>query len=84
MTKGLPPIIKQTVSNEAQKKSDRIKRKLNTDTRNCNDWRFQLHWNKIEIFNPIIKILRKTYSISSGIYILKKMIEHLIGFGIHY
>ena len=84
MTKGLPPIIKQTVSNEAQKKSDRIKRKLNTDTRNCNDWRFQLHWNKIEIFNPIIKILRKNlFNFFRNIYI-EKMIEHLIGFGIHY
>ena len=36
-TKGLPPIRKQTLSNKAQEKNDKIKRKLHTANRNGND-----------------------------------------------
>ena len=59
MTKGLPPIRKQTLSKKAQEKNNKIKRKLHTDNSNWNDWKLQLHCNKLERVNPIGKIVRK-------------------------
>ena len=47
MTKGLPPIIKQTLVKKAQDKSDKIKRKLHTTNSNWNDQNSQLHWNNL-------------------------------------
>ena len=58
MTKGLPPLIKQKLSNKEQYKYYNIKLKLYTDDRNCNDWKFQLYWNKLEWVNPRKKLIQ--------------------------
>ena len=68
MTKGLPPIRKQTLSKKAQNKNDKIKGKLHTANRNWNDWIFQLHWNKLDWVNPISK-----NSIKNPIQLLQKI-----------
>ena len=59
MTKGLPPIIKQTLSKKIKYKNNRIKRKRHTDNRSWNNWKSQLHWNRLEWVNPRIRIVRK-------------------------
>ena len=70
MTKGLPPIRKKILSKKAQEKYDKIKIKLHTANRYWNDWKFQLHWNKLEWVNPIIKIVRKNlFNFFKNIYI---------------
>ena len=60
MTKLLPPIRKQTLSNKAQEKNDRIKGEIQSANRNWSDWKFQLYWNNLEWVNPISRNVRKT------------------------
>ena len=60
MTKGIPLIIKQTLSKKAQDKNDRIKSKLHTADSNLNYWKLQLNWNNLKWVNQRSKILRKT------------------------
>ena len=59
MTKGLPPLRIQNLSKKVLEKDYEIKNKPYTANRNWNYRRFQLHWNKLEWFNPRIKITRK-------------------------
>ena len=49
---NLPPLNKSKLSKKSQEKQDEIKIKLQTANHNWNDWRFQIHWNKIEWINP--------------------------------
>ena len=44
--KGLPPLRRSTLSKKAQDKEDEIK-KLYEANKWCNDWKFQLYWNKL-------------------------------------
>ena len=63
--KGLPPLRRSTLSKKSQDKEDEIK-KLYEANQWWNDWKFQLHWNKLEWVNPRSQIKRnKTYSVSS-------------------
>ena len=59
MSKGLPPLKKKKPSKKSQEKDGKMKWKLHTANMNFNDWKFQLHWNKLEWVNPRSKIKRK-------------------------
>ena len=48
----LPPLNKRKPSKKSQEKEYEIKRHLNMLNQSCNDWEFQIHWNKLEWFNP--------------------------------
>ena len=48
MTKVLPPLRENKLSKKSQEKDDEIKNKQYTDDSNWNDWKLQLHWNKLE------------------------------------
>ena len=82
-TKRLPPIRKQTLSKKVHEKNDKIKWKLHTANRNWNDRKFQLHLNKLEWVNPRYKIIIKTLFNFFKHYILRKIIERIIGLVIH-
>ena len=43
ITKGIPPLRKQKLSKKSQERDDKIQKKLYTDNRSCNDWKYQLH-----------------------------------------
>ena len=59
ITKGLQPLRRLKLSKKAQEKDDEIKKKVYKYYTHYNDWRFQLHWNKLEWFCPKSKIKRK-------------------------
>ena len=65
ITKGLPPLRRLRLN----KKHEIIRmkyKKLYEANIWWNDCKFQLHWNKLEWFNPIIQIkIKKPYSVSS-------------------
>ena len=49
-----------------------MNRKLNEDNQACNDWKFQIHWNKIEWVNLRIHDERKNpFCVSSFKNVLK-------------
>ena len=48
----LPPLKKRILNKKTQKQEDEIKRKLTEANKYWNDWKFQIHWNKIEWVNP--------------------------------
>ena len=47
----LPPLKKRKPSKK-KKKKDEIKRKLTESNQEWCDWKFQIHWNKLEWENP--------------------------------
>ena len=66
ITKGIPTLRRQKISEKSQQKDDEIKNKLYTSNSNWNNWKFQIHWNKLEWVNPRSKIKRKQpYSVYS-------------------
>ena len=78
----LTPLRKQKLSKKPQEKNEKIKRNIQTANRNCNDWKFQIHWTILEWVNPIIKIVReRTYPTSSTKYYIDKddRTSHCIG-----
>ena len=77
--RGLPPLNRTKLSKKAQERQDCIQMKLYEANRCWNDWRFQLHRNKLEWVDPksTPKIV-KPFSVSSKSFILVKMIEQLI------
>ena len=84
ITEGIPKLIKQKLIKKAQEKYAKIKRKLRTDNRNWDGWKFQLHWSKLEWVNPISKIKENNIQLLQRNTILIKMIEQLIGLAIYY
>ena len=46
--RGLPPLKRTKLSKKAQEMQDEIQKKLYESNRWWNDWKFQLHWNKLE------------------------------------
>ena len=46
--KGLPPLKISKLSKKEQEKQDEIQKKLYEANKWWNDWKFQLHWNKLE------------------------------------
>ena len=85
LTKVIPLLIKMKLSEKAQEKDDEIKWKLHTANRNWNDWKLQLHWNKLEWVKSRSKIKRKkSIQLIQSIYILINTVERIIGLAIHY
>ena len=80
--RGLPPLKRTNIIKKAQKRHDVIQKKLYEANRWWNDWKFQLHWNKLEWVDPISTPKRvKPYSVSSKkIYISKNdRTDHFVG-----
>ena len=48
----IQPLKKIRLRKKAQEKEDEIKRKLHKSNQACNDWKLQIHWNKLEWVNP--------------------------------
>ena len=48
----IPPLKKRKLSKKAQGKEDEIKINLHIENQNLNDWKYQIHWNKLEWLNP--------------------------------
>ena len=55
----LPPLKKRRLSKKSQKEEDEIKRKLHKANQDWNDWKFQIHWNKLEWVNSRSRDERK-------------------------
>ena len=61
----LPPLKKSKLSKKSQKGEDKIKRRLTEANKEWNDWKFQVHWNKIEWLNPRISDeIKNTFYVS--------------------
>ena len=48
----LPPPKKRKLRKKFKKEEYKIKRRLTKDNQEWNDWKFQIHWNKLEWVNP--------------------------------
>ena len=44
----LPPLKKSKLSKKFQKEEDKINSRLTVANQEWNDWKFQIHWNKLE------------------------------------
>ena len=76
----LPPLKKRKLSKKSQKEEDKIKRRLTEANQEWCDWKFQIHWNKLEWVNPRSRDERKNpFCVSSKTYILKITINLHIG-----
>ena len=49
---NLPPLKKRKLSKKTQKEKDEINIRVTEANQMWNDWKFQMHWNKIEWVNP--------------------------------
>ena len=49
---NLPPLKKRKLSKKTQKEKDEINIRVTEANKMWNDWKFQMHWNKIEWVNP--------------------------------
>ena len=68
----IPLPKKRKLIKKAQEKEDKIKRHLQTANQNCNDWKFHIHWNKLEWVNPRNRNeLKYPYCVSSKEFHLK-------------
>ena len=76
----LPPLKKRRLSKKPQKEEDEINIKLTEANQYWNDWKFQIHWNKIEWVNPRSLDERKNpFCVSSKINVLKITLKLHIG-----
>ena len=76
---GLPLLNRTKLSKKSQERKDVIQKKLHEDNMWWNDWKLQLHWNKIEWADPKSNPKRgKPYYVSSKKFILVKVIENII------
>ena len=57
--RGLPPLKRTKLSKKAQERHDYIQKKLYESNRSWNDWKFQLHWNKLEWVDLILNLTKK-------------------------
>ena len=48
----IPPLKKRKLSKKVQEEEDKIKRKITGENQEWRDWKFQIHWNKLEWMNP--------------------------------
>ena len=78
-SKGLPPLRRTKLSEKAQESKYEIQKNTYEANMWWNDWKLQLHWNKLELFDPKPTPKRvKPYSVSSKKSIFVIMIEQLI------
>ena len=59
MNEKIPPIKKQKLSKKPQEKEDKININLQMGSKNWNDWKFYIYWNKFEWLHPRSCIERK-------------------------
>ena len=52
LVQKVPPLKKRKLSKKAQKDEDEINRKLHEANQSWDDWKFQIHWNKIDWVIP--------------------------------
>ena len=57
----LTPLRESKFSRKPPKKEDEINRRLTKANQYCNDWKFQIHWNKLEWMNTRIRDERKIH-----------------------
>ena len=48
----IPPLKKIKLSKKYHREEDEIKRKLHEANQAWNNWKFKIHWNKLEWLNP--------------------------------
>ena len=64
------------MSTIAQDKEDEIKGNIEMAYQSCNEWKFQIHWNKLEQVNPRSCMEGKNYfCISTKKFILNIVID---------
>ena len=70
--KKLTPTNKQKPRKKAKEKEDKIKINLQIADQSCNDWKFQIYWNKLQWVNPRSSIEGKSpFYVSSKKFCLK-------------
>ena len=80
----LSPLLKRILCKKTQKEEDEIKRKLTEANKYWNDWKFQIHWNKLEWVNPRSRDEQKNqFCVSSKKIVLKITLELHIGLVTH-
>ena len=52
ISENLPPLKKKKLIKKSQENMDEIKINLHKANQYWNDWKFQIHWNKLEGGNP--------------------------------
>ena len=81
-SRGLTPLKRTKPSKKAQERQDYIQKKLYESNRWWNDWKFQLHWNKLEWVDPKSTPKRvKLFSVSSKPFYISKnyRTDHFVG-----
>ena len=51
LNQKLSPLKKRNLGKKVQKEEDKIKRRLTEANKEWCDWKFQIHWNKLECVN---------------------------------
>ena len=80
--RGLPTLKRKKLSKKAQERQDYIQKKLYESNRWWNDWKFQLHWKKIEWVDLKSTPKRvKPFSVSSIFFYISKndRTSHFVG-----
>ena len=79
----IPQLRKQKISKKAQYNYCKVKRNLQTNHWNWNDWKLQINWNMLEWVNQISKFVeKKPIQILQINSVFIKIIERLIGLAI--
>ena len=55
----IPPLKKSKLIKKGQKEQDKTKKRLTEANQKWYDWKFQMHWNKLERVNPRSRDERK-------------------------
>ena len=64
----LPPLKKSKLSKKIRKEENKIIRRLTEENQELNDWKLQIHWNKLYWVNPRSRDGRKnTFCVSPKI-----------------
>ena len=80
----LPPMKIKTTRKEGNKKEDNIKQNIKKSYQHWNDYKLQIHWNKLEWVVPKIRYVKKTpFYTSSHKFYSKYKNPKTIGLGIH-
>ena len=48
LNEKLPPLRTQNLGKKAQENVGKIKKNMQMENKNWNNWKFQTHWNKLE------------------------------------
>ena len=76
--RGLPPLKGTKLSKKSKERQHEIQNKLNESNGRWNDWKLQLHWNKLEwVDNKSNPKRVKPFLFIQKLFILIKLIEQL-------